>query len=470
MLRKNYWHFILICMLIALISGIGYASFISNKIYEDSSTHLREIYGEVQKEFASLTNTNWNMLMDWNEYLSYGLDDLGKDDLNRYFQSDKDRWGYSEVYFLNEQSDYVTLDRKYGHLDCGSQIRPLLQEKQNVVMDTVQGGENHLTIFAIPAQKNFYYGFPYTAVAVSYDNAALAKALNITAFSGKSRCYMLDGTGHIMLSTASEKVPSTNFLSYLDHHTSLSAGETDSFAKDLKAKKDGVIKYRANGIPYYLIYQPTGFQDWMIVGTVPKTAVNTNIPQVQIVTIAVLCILFLIAAVIGVQYLIRRYRSTLEAKNEELQYQEELSTILVKNTHDILILYSPEKKSPEYVSPNIQNLLGIDPALIDNDLSRLKECSIITRNSFLTADLSEAVGAGILQVESEWIHKETEEHRWYHETLYPVTLRGYQKLLLVISDRSGEYQNNMQLELALNIAKSANEAKSPICPMISALH
>ena len=173
-------------MLIALISGIGYASFISNKIYEDSSTHLREIYGEVQKEFASLTNTNWNMLMDWNEYLSYGLDDLGKDDLNRYFQSDKDRWGYSEVYFLNEQSDYVTLDRKYGHLDCGSQIRPLLQEKQNVVMDTVQGGENHLTIFAIPAQKNFYYGFPYTAVAVSYDNAALAKALNITAFSGKS--------------------------------------------------------------------------------------------------------------------------------------------------------------------------------------------------------------------------------------------------------------------------------------------
>ena len=90
------------------------------------------------------------------------------------------------------------------------------------------------------------------------------------------------------------------------------------------------------------------------------------------------------------------------------------------------------------MSPNIQNLLGIDPALIDNDLSRLKECSIITRNSFLTADLSEAVGAGILQVESEWIHKETEEHRWYHETLYPVTLRGYQKLLLVISDRSGE--------------------------------
>ena len=79
----------------------------------------------------------------------------------------------------------------------------------------------------------------------------------------------------------------------------------------------------------------------MIVGTVPKKAVNTNIPQVQIVTIAVLSILFLIAAVIGVQYLIRRYRSTLEAKNEELQYQEELSTILVKNTHDILILYSP---------------------------------------------------------------------------------------------------------------------------------
>ena len=159
MLRKNYWHFILICMLIALISGIGYASFISNKIYEDSSTHLREIYGEVQKEFASLTNTNWNMLMDWNEYLSYGLDDLDENDLNKYFQSDKDRWGYSEVYFLNEQSDYVTLDRKYGHLDCGSQIRPLLQEKQNVVMDTVQRGENHLTILRSMLKRIFIMAF-----------------------------------------------------------------------------------------------------------------------------------------------------------------------------------------------------------------------------------------------------------------------------------------------------------------------
>ena len=58
--------------------------------------------------------------MDWDEYLSYGLDDLDETDLDKYFQSDKDRWGYSGVYFLNEQSDYVTLDRKYGHLDCGS--------------------------------------------------------------------------------------------------------------------------------------------------------------------------------------------------------------------------------------------------------------------------------------------------------------------------------------------------------------
>ena len=36
MLRKNYWHLILISMLIALISGVGYDSFISNKIYEES--------------------------------------------------------------------------------------------------------------------------------------------------------------------------------------------------------------------------------------------------------------------------------------------------------------------------------------------------------------------------------------------------------------------------------------------------
>ena len=41
-------------------------------------------------------------------------------------------------------------------------------------MDAVQGGENHLTIFFCdPCSKKEFYGFPYTAVAVSYDNAAL---------------------------------------------------------------------------------------------------------------------------------------------------------------------------------------------------------------------------------------------------------------------------------------------------------
>ena len=41
-----------------------------------------------------------------------------------------------------------------------------------------------------------------------------------------------------------------------------------------------------------------------------------------------------------------------------------------------------------------------------------------------------------------------------------MTIRGYQKLLLVLSDRTSEWHNHQQLELALDIAKSANEAKS----------
>ena len=68
MLRKNYWHFILICMLIALISGIGYASFISIKYTRIVRPICVKSTGKSRRSFASLTNTNWNMLMDWNEY------------------------------------------------------------------------------------------------------------------------------------------------------------------------------------------------------------------------------------------------------------------------------------------------------------------------------------------------------------------------------------------------------------------
>ena len=460
MLRRKYWHYIVVCALVAILSGLSYANFISNKMYEESTLHLQETYAEVNKAFSTLAVTNWNMLMDWNEYLIYGLDNLETDRLDEYFQSDKTRWGYTEVYFINENGDYVTLDLKRGHLNCGSQLSPLMDQQQKVVMDATQQDGAPLTVFAIPAKQNTYHGFSYSAMAVSYDNEAMSAALNVTSFSGKSRCYMLYPNGRVMLSTAEQKPPGFNFISYLYEHSGLSDAQIYQFRTNLSHQKEGFLQYRADGVAYYLVYQPVGFQDWMMVGTVPKNAVNTNIPQIQFVTIIALSVVFLAVAVMAVTYLIRRSKETLAAKDEQLLFQEELFNILVHNSQDIFILCSKEHESIDYISPNIEQLLGLKPEDIGDDLKKFNACAIDAEKSILNMDLHKIRKGNPLQANTQRYNVQTGKHRWYHETMYPVTVQGYKKVLLVLSDRSSEWHNHQQLELALDIAKSANEAKS----------
>ncbi len=169
----------------------------------------------------------------------------------------------------------------------------------------------------------------------------------------------------------------------------------------------------------------------------PKTAVNTNIPQIQIVTIIALSSIFLSRPIIGIAIPGASHHSTLEAKNEELQFQEELSTILVKNTHDILMLYSQETKALEYVSPNVEKLLGISTESHRQRSEKVQAFALVNaEDSLLNRNLSRTPGNDPIHSNSEWANRKTGEHRWYHETLYQVTIRGYQKLLLVLSDRT----------------------------------
>lgn len=460
MFRKGYYHCIVLCAIIAIVAGLSYANFVANKLYEESRSHLTEIYTEVNQAFTTLATTNWNMLMDWNEYLAYGLDTLPQDRLDEYFEADKSRWGYTEVYFLKDTGEYMTLDGKHGQFPCQPQLETLQSEQQNIVLDVAEPDGNVLTLFAIPAAKNTYRGFSYSAVAAGYNNAAINEALNVTAFSGEAQCYMMDPNGRVILSTDKEKPPFANFLTYLKHHSELSASEVEQMSANFEAKQSGIMQFHASGTAYYLLYQPVGFQDWMMVGAVPKSAVNTNIPQIQIVTIIALSAIFLASAIIGMAYLVRRSKQTLAAKNDELLFQEELFTILVQNSQDIFMLYSMETKALEYVSPNVEKLLGISTEFIGNDPKKFNVCAVNAEDSLLNRNLSRTPGNDPIHSNSEWANRKTGEHRWYHETLYQVTIRGYQKLLLVLSDRTSEWHNHQQLELALDIAKSANEAKS----------
>ena len=260
MFRKGYYHCIVLCAIIAIVAGLSYANFVANKLYEESRSHLTEIYTEVNQAFTTLATTNWNMLMDWNEYLAYGLDTLPQDRLDEYFEADKSRWGYTEVYFLKDTGEYMTLDGKHGQFPCQPQLETLQSEQQNIVLDVAEPDGNVLTLFAIPAAKNTYRGFSYSAVAAGYNNAAINEALNVTAFSGEAQCYMMDPNGRVILSTDKEKPPFANFLTYLKHHSELSASEVEQMSANFEAKQSGSCRFTPAAPPIICYISRWGFR------------------------------------------------------------------------------------------------------------------------------------------------------------------------------------------------------------------
>ena len=84
----------------ALSIATGYYNFISRRIYADSTAHLGEVYGQVNRSFGAFVETNWGLLKSWGEYidLSGGADSDGIPD---YIRQKQEHWGFSGFFFVS---------------------------------------------------------------------------------------------------------------------------------------------------------------------------------------------------------------------------------------------------------------------------------------------------------------------------------------------------------------------------------
>ena len=59
-----------------LASAIGYFTFVSSMVYQESSSHLKEIYTQSNKAFNGIVSAKWKSLNDWLPYLEKVRNDL----------------------------------------------------------------------------------------------------------------------------------------------------------------------------------------------------------------------------------------------------------------------------------------------------------------------------------------------------------------------------------------------------------
>jgi len=159
-------------------------------------------------------------------------------------------------------------------------------------------------------------------------------------------------------------------------------------------------------------------------------------------------------------------------KDREIQYREQLfdtfSTFLSDNVDDIYMMLDETGEKVEFVTPNIERVLGVPVEALLKDVWAIGPAKYITGHEVGSEDLASLEpGIALEPMETERVNQKTGERRWFRESIYCISVQGTKKIVFYISDRTRERKVQDALAEALNMAQVANKTKSTFLNSIS---
>lgn len=462
MIRKVRTAIVMIIITAAVIIAIfvPYKRYMAGQVRNESGVHLEEVFYQVNTTFSNVVSDNWRILNTWKAYVEeISRDSRGAAVLADYMAQQKDTWGFTDFYFLDKDGKYLTLDGQEGYFDLGSGLFSLMNDGEDVVVSSTLSTGVPVFLFAAPMEPGSFRDFNYRAIAISYNQSAITSLLKISAFGHEAECYIISPNGAIEMATQDGGNGGIyNYFAYLLENARFHWGTMDGLRSDIGGGQKGIAEYAVDGVDYYLSYQPVGIEDWTLLGVVPKNTVNANMNSLQHVTMTVFAVLFLVLSLMVLSMVIRRNRSIVRGKDIELKYRDQLFDLLTNNVDDVFVMFSAGQKSAEYVSPNVERLLGISEAQVRLDVGIL-ETTLVEGPPVLTG-LNDLAMGQIRRRDDYRINICTGERRWYCTMLYHEVVDGSEKFILILSDRTNEKKNDERLLQALDVAENANAAKS----------
>ena len=443
----------------AVLIGVIYFNFMSRRIYEDSTGHLEEIYAQVNRSFGDFVERNWALLDNCDEYFALA-EEAGVGSITDLIAEKQEYWGFSQFYFLSGDGSFVTPDGAVGTMDLADAWVGHDRQREPIMAAQTLPDRQQITVFAAPVRQREYNGFRFDAIAVSYTNADLAASLNVDAFSGEAKCFVIHNDGGVLLSTQAGGNVFDDYLVYLRAASDLTEDDLARLQTAWADGSSGIVQCRIGGVSHCILYQPVGYQDYVMLSVVPRSAVSAGFLSVQKTTIAVLAVIFLLVAAMTIAPIVMQIRRQSRKSQLELQYRELMFDVLSNSVDDIFIMLNSRDHTVDYISPNIERLLGIPVRAARADIRVMEKCAVNYNVVIPREKLEEIPLNGNQHWECEYMHQTTGERRWYRMTVYRMSIQDVIKYIIVLSDRTQEQQMNQQLQQALNAAQSANEAKS----------
>ena len=448
-----------IAVLVGIVLGVfRYFRFVSKTVYEESVSHLTEVFHQSDNMMRELTDKNLTYLHIWGENLQ---DILSEDEIRDYIKKAQEDAGFLEFFFLSADGDYKMATGETGYLGLQENMEEEIRQGNDVIANAAVPGKSQLLIFATPKAHGIYQGFEYDAIAIAYENSDIVDVLDISAFDGNAQSFMIHPDGRVVVDHSSEAWGNVyNFFGILREHSDMSEKEINALLEKFKAGRTDAMLLNLDERNYYLVYEKSDIQDWMFLGLVQADIVNASMNRLQRSTIFfVSAIVFCIAALF-ISLIIQKNRINLRRKDTEILYRDELFQKLSMNVDDVFLMLDAKTYQADYVSPNVEKLLGITVEQIHKDICILRKLHSEKQEDPEKNYLEEIQAQEQREWDFEYVHLKTGEKRWFHNIAMGSEVNGKKKYILVMSDRTSDRKMNQALSEAVRAAETANKAKS----------
>ena len=449
-----------ILLLVFLAAGfcVRYLSFVSQIIYQESTSHLEEVLHKSNNMLNQMVRKNLTYLHLYNRFLESTSDEA---EIQAYIEKAQQDTGFASFYFLSYDGNYMTVTGETGYLGLQTNLDEMLADGDDIVMNSALPGKPQLLVFVCPETQGSYRGFAYDAIAISYYNDAVLRLLDNSAFQGNASNYVIYSDGRVVIdNSVNRKETIYNFIAMLRDHSDLTEEQILDLSNAFAQGRSGNMKVKLGDTSYYLVYEGTEVPSWTMLGLVPVSIVNASLDKLWSYTIQIVVGIAFGLAVLVILLIVRRSRATVRRKNTEILYRDELFRKLSLNVDDVFLMLDAKTSKTDYVSPNIGRLLGIPWKTVRQDvhvLAELRPQNDPDRDKNFLEGLSRGEQR---EWDAAYLHQETRELRWFHIIAMGSEVEGRTKYILVMSDRTADKQINQALSDAVAAAETANRAKS----------
>ena len=510
-----------ITVAVVTLTIVLYSIFASNLINSESQEHLTEIYSQANSGFYQKLRSNRNLLKSWTSYIDDLVNDMNGDDpdvkeaaekeFNDFMLEQLSRFDFTKFYFVGETGTvpyYNTYENtvqvrivvstnldNHGRPqfdDAGNPVyriddddeetvrtrRPvddLLSLDRCGVAGFVEKGANivpdepEFLMLAIPTTPNEYKGFSYHAIGVRFETGKISDLLSAKTFGTSGICYVITHTGQVLAHSGDNTNVKSDYLAFLkSDQTTIIDSTVEKIEQDWASQKPGTFRLKAYDKEYYVTYMPVdprvatgaeGAWDWMMLGIAPADVVNDSMNYFRNITMVVMAAIFVVIGAVVAALIIVNSRRKMAQSVATVKGRDTMLDLLSVNTDDLFIMFNPDTYSADYVSSNVEQVLGIPSDKIKLNVREIIPASASDERPLTVDDFKNITDENALDRDVYMCNVETLEKRWFRLSLHGSGQKGG-KCVLVLSDRTEDKKMREQLEEALGLAKNANAAKS----------